>query len=140
MKLQIGVKALIKNNKGSCLFLKRSQPLLDGTGIKWDVPGGRIDPAEDLFTALRREINEETGLRLESEPKLVKAQDIFLRDKDLHVVRLTYVVNLDGEAELSDEHTKFKWVPINDMYKLDMDSYLREVVEDLPEKYNRVFW
>lgn len=62
MKLQVGVKALIKNDKGALLFLRRSTQLVtDSKETSWDIPGGRIDPGEQLLDALRREIQEETG-------------------------------------------------------------------------------
>lgn len=54
MKLQVGVKALIANKRGEFLFLKRAGNLPDGSGIRWDVPGGRIDPSETLTEALGR--------------------------------------------------------------------------------------
>ena len=45
MILQVGVKALIKNDKGQYLFLRRSERMQAETEPHWDIPGGRIDPA-----------------------------------------------------------------------------------------------
>ena len=52
MILQVGVKALIKNDKGQYLFLRRSERMQAETEPHWDIPGGRIDPTERLEQAL----------------------------------------------------------------------------------------
>lgn len=44
----------------SVLLTHQEQP---GRSSFWDVPGGRVDPGEDLFTAAQRELLEETGYR-----------------------------------------------------------------------------
>lgn len=58
MKLQVGVKVLIQNSQGQYLLLQRSQPLPDGSGIKWDIPGGRIEPEESLEDGLKRALTQ----------------------------------------------------------------------------------
>jgi len=89
MKLQVGVKALLKNKEGKYLLLRRSPEKYRELGGTWDIVGGRIDPGSMLIENLKREIKEETSLDLQEEPKLVAAQDI-LRNSNTHVVRLTY--------------------------------------------------
>lgn len=56
MKLQVGVKALIKNTSNQYLFLHRSKTTPGATKTYWDIPGGRIEPEEALDDALKREI------------------------------------------------------------------------------------
>lgn len=131
MKLQVGVKLLIKNTAGQFLFIQRSSPLADGTGIKWDIPGGRINPGEGLIDALKREIREEVGINLTTEPKLLSAQDIFITDANLHIVRLTYAASFDGEAILGDEHQKMQWLTAQEAIAIDTDPYLRAVLNTL---------
>ncbi len=45
---------------GRLLLLRRNNNLVSFPGI-WDSPGGRVKTGEDLTTALRRELMEETG-------------------------------------------------------------------------------
>jgi 8-oxo-dGTP diphosphatase len=129
MKLQVGVKALVQNTRGEYLLLRRDK-IMDGeTESHWDIPGGRIEPDEPLFDALKREIMEETGLNLSAVPELLEAQDIFVPSADLHVVRLTYALEGEGEVIISDEHQEIRWVTPEDTKVLNLDPYLRQVLE-----------
>lgn len=133
MNLQVGVKVLIKNSRGEYLFLRRTKRLItDKEETSWDIPGGRIDGEEPLIDALKREIKEEIGHDLRSTPKLLVAQDIFVPEKELHVVRLTYEVDEDvTDVLLSDEHDDFKWVKQANLQTLNAEPYLAEVLSDL---------
>lgn len=128
--LQVGVKALIQDHQGKYLFLKRVESF-DGLSDQiWDIPGGRVDPHEALEVALAREIKEETGLSLESIQRIIGAQDIFVTQKGLHVVRLTYVVTAVGAVELSPEHSEHAWLVL-DMLPETLDPYIRELLAEL---------
>ena len=132
MNLQVGVKALIKNSLNQYLFLKRSTPLSSDPETSWDIPGGRINPEEALLDALTREIQEEIDHRLTSTPKLIASQDIFVEAQDLHVVRLTYLLNEDiAEVHLSDEHTEYQWVEAKDLSSIPTEPYITEVLRSL---------
>jgi 8-oxo-dGTP pyrophosphatase MutT (NUDIX family) len=131
MKLQVGVKLLIKNDQGLYLLIQRSDPLPDGTGIKWDIPGGRINESERLVDALNRELSEEVGIKLNQPIRLLAAQDIIIPDVDLHVVRLTYSTELTSDIDLGDEHQKFNWTTQEEALELNIDPYLREVLKGL---------
>ncbi len=127
--LQVGVKILLKNSKGEFLVLLRSRIKYGNFGDMWDIPGGRIIPGTDLIENLRREIKEETGLNYTGIPVLVAAQDV-LRHKDKHVVRLTYIGELDGVPVLDDENTEYKWLTLPEMKKMnDLDQYVRELLK-----------
>lgn len=135
MQLQVGVKVLIRNSAGAYLLLTRSSDYeMTGGGDDWDIPGGRIDPNEELLTALRREVAEETGVDLPADfaPELLAAQDIMVPAKDLHVVRLTYRLDADiDEVTISGEHTGYKWFTGLELKKLSLEPYLAAVVRDM---------
>ncbi len=128
MNLQVGVKALIEHN-GEYLFLRRSKDFKAGAQA-WDIPGGRIEASEPLYDALAREVFEETGLRVDSVHTLLAAQDIFVPEKDLRVVRLTYAVNASGEIRLSSEHDEYRWMSARAVLDSpNLDEYVREVLQ-----------
>lgn len=129
MKLQVGVKALIVNSDNKYLLMKRAVVMENDHEPHWDMPGGRINPEESLSDALRREILEETGLTISGKLHLMDAQDIFAPTKDLHVVRLTYAVDGDGNAITSAEHSESAWFFLSEALALNLDPYLRTLLE-----------
>ncbi len=128
MELQVGVKILLKNKESKFLLLQRNPAKYPEVGAKWDIVGGRINPGLPLLENLKREVMEEAGLEIIGEPKLIIAQDILKTDK--HVVRLTYVGEAVGEVKLSEEHSEFRWLSIEEFSKLEpMDKYIKEILD-----------
>lgn len=131
MELQVGVKILLKNKDNKYLILHRSPKYSEVKGM-WDIPGGRIEIGTPLIENLKREILEETKLELPGDPKLFFAQNI-LRIAGRHVVRLTYIGNIEGEPQLDHEHNEFRWLTIDELKKLeDLDIYLKDALERVP--------
>ncbi len=60
----VGIKGLIEDTEGRILVLKSS---LKGhrmpTEAYWDIPGGRIEEGQNVLDVLKREIEEETGVK-----------------------------------------------------------------------------
>jgi len=130
IKLQVGVKALIKNSEAKYLVLKRNPEKYPEMDDVWDIPGGRIDPGMSLFDNLSREIKEETSLILTGEPRIIAAQDI-LRVEGKHVIRLTYLAEAEGQARVDgNEHEEYEWLNLEELEELDgLDSYLKELIK-----------
>lgn len=124
IKLQVGVKILLENREGKYLVLFRTE------GRYWDMPGGRINPGTPLIDNLKREVAEETGLKIKGLPELITVQDLLWPDK--HVVRITYSGFADGEVKLSEEHSEYKWLTMEEISELKpLDKYFKEVLEKL---------
>jgi len=126
-ELQVGVKVLLRNTDGKFLLMRRSPYEERGVG-KWDIAGGRIDAGTPLMDNLIREVVEETGLTMSSQPKLLAAQDIIWPDR--HVVRITYTADVVGEPKLGPEHSEYAWFSYDEMKKLDkMDDYVKKLLD-----------
>lgn len=129
--LQVGVKAFLKNKEGKFLLVKRSLIKYPKVKGAWDIVGGRIEPGTDLISNLRREVKEETGLEIISEPKLISAQDI-IPNSEKHIVRLSYVAETVGELILdTSENTEYRWLTLEEIKnESDLDMYVRAIVEE----------
>src|SRR3989338_2834518 len=130
LQLQVGVKVLLKNPQGKFLLLHRSSVKYPAVKEPWDIVGGRIQPGTSLLENLAREVPEETGLVMTAEPKLTVAQDI-LRIHGKHVVRLTYVGEIEGEPKIDKEESdQYQWFSMDELQELEgLDSYFKEVLE-----------
>jgi len=114
------------------LLLRRSLEKYPDIKGRWDIVGGRIEPGTNLLDNLQREVDEETKLKIVSEPKIVAAQDI-LRKPGYHVVRLTYLGKVEGEIELdASENDAYQWLKLEELKVLDdLDVYLQELLNNL---------
>ena len=130
LKLQVGVKIFLKNKDGKYLLVKRSPEKYKNVKGDWDIVGGRIETGSTLIENLKREIKEETGLELKSEPVLLCAQDIFYGGEK-HVVRLSYKGETDGEPVLdTNENIDYRWLSFDELKNQEnLDFYVKEILD-----------
>jgi ADP-ribose pyrophosphatase YjhB (NUDIX family) len=131
MELQVGVKALLKNSEGKYLLVRRNPKKYPEVGPQWDIIGGRIDSGTPLLDNLKREIKEEVNMELVEKPLLIAAQDI-LRVPNRHVIRLTFIGNIEGQPSIDEDHLEAKWFSAHEIKNLkpeELDPYFRELVE-----------
>ncbi len=99
-------KVVFINEEDQVLMLKRSD-YVDKFAGEWDLPGGHLKQDESLLDGLRREVEEETGLIVES-PKMIEKQ------ANLHFFYAKYP---SRPIKLSHEHTGFKFFHKKDLNK-----------------------
>lgn len=125
-EFKVGVKSLILYHK-KVLLIQRT----DHAGIDegaWEYPGGIVEFGEDLHTALRREIKEETnldvciGVLLFAMTRKVSPQR--------QIVGLTYLSHANSDkVRISEEHKDFLWANKDQLVNLlhkPMLNYLTE--------------
>jgi ADP-ribose pyrophosphatase YjhB (NUDIX family) len=69
---------------------------------KWSLPGGMVDWGEDIPTAVRRELAEETGLELVKIRRLVGVYSAPDRDPRVHSICVLVEAEVKGEMKIRD--------------------------------------
>lgn len=121
----------MKNSEGKFLLVRRNPKKYPEVGPKWDIVGGRIEPGSTLINNLKREIKEEVGLDYAGEPKLVAAQDI-LKVPGRHVVRLTFLGQIEGDPKIDDDHLEARWFGGKEIQAMDeeiLDIFFKELLD-----------
>jgi 8-oxo-dGTP pyrophosphatase MutT (NUDIX family) len=107
-----------------------------GTGL-WEPPGGTVEPGEKIEEALRREVREETGIRVgNDEPELVTVLNYMVEDRQsaVHRFHVLYAVFVDDlpQVRLDDEHDEYAMVRSKaQLDQIKMIDELREFIAEL---------
>ena len=102
------VVAAVVDVRGQVLLLRR--PPDDARAGEWEFPGGKVDPGEDLMTALRREVLEETGLTINSVGEYLGSFD-YVTAVGRHNRQHTWSVAVTADAPVVlTEHDAHSWV------------------------------
>jgi mutator protein MutT len=96
---------------GRVLLIERGRQPLKGF---WSIPGGAVETGETLKEAVRREVQEETGLSVKP-MKLVEVFERITRDGrgqvEYHYVLLDYLCRpLAGNLRAADDCSDAEWV------------------------------
>jgi len=115
------VAAIIENENGEILCALRSPEM--SSPNRWEFPGGKVEPGEDVYTALKREIDEELSCKIET--KEVFSENVHEYEK--YTIQLIAIkVNLIEGTPLPSEHSKVIW-----MARENLES-LKWVPADIP--------
>lgn len=98
----------------------------------WSLPGGIVDWGEDIQTAARRELQEETGLTVVSFGRLVGVYSAPTRDPRFHSVCVVVVAHVTGQFEIQDqaEIVEVKSFPLDVVETLTLDHDHSRHVQD----------
>ena len=123
---QLAVSAAIFRG-GRILLVRRARS--PGNGL-YSLPGGRVEFGESLHTALHREVDEETGLRIEILELAGWREVLPTPEGGGHYVIMSFAARWTGrEPVLNDEHDDFKWLAPDGLGDLQVTGGLLEVIE-----------
>lgn len=109
---------LIDKDYHILLIQRRNNPFKD----LWSLPGGFVNENEDLETAAKRELFEETSVKIEKLEQL-KAFGKPFRDPRSHMVTVAFLgfVLEETIAIAADDAKDVKWIAVNDLPELAFD-------------------
>lgn len=96
---------------------------------KWALPGGFIEMDEILETACKRELLEETGLKVDKMTQF-KTYDAIDRDPRHRTISVVYYTELSEKQQVNggDDAALAGWFPISDLPELAFDH--RQIIQE----------
>lgn len=120
MSLNIVIRVavgIIANTKDEYLVAKRDKHKHQGD--LWEFPGGKLEPDEDVYAALCRELHEELGITVRQAHAL---DDVRYDYEDRHVVLHVWrVTQYEGEPR-GRESQPLQWVSKEHLKTIDMPA------------------
>jgi 8-oxo-dGTP diphosphatase len=127
--VQLVVGAVVED-EGKVLLLKR--PTDDFMGGIFELPSGKVEPGEDLKTALVREVEEETGLIVAVATAYLGSFD-YLSGSGKKSRQFNFVVAVEAtEPVVLQEHDEYRWVPIEE--DLPVTDAVKAVLSEYQEQ------
>lgn len=132
----IGVGAVVFNDAGDILLIKRGKPPQYG---RWMVPGGRLEWGETLEQAAIREVREETGLDIEIEAFVEIIEAITPGESGFHYVIMDYAARaVSGTLMAGSDALDAVWVKVADLETFDLTADLASVIDKARRQTNRI--
>ncbi|MDO8427748.1 MAG: NUDIX domain-containing protein [Candidatus Diapherotrites archaeon] len=125
--IKVGVGALIQNEKKEILFLHRTNQVKNEPN-QWGLPGGEVEFGETLEQALKREVMEEIGVKIEVE-RLLKVVDHFPPEN---------VLSSNSEGNTFDQPEPWLQHWVNPIFKTKIVQGIPKIME--PNKFSEMKW
>lgn len=123
---QLAVSAAIFRD-GKVLLVRRARSPAEG---HYSLPGGRVEFGETLHTALHREVDEETALKIEIAGLAGWREVVPGTSGGGHYVIMSFAARWSsGEPVLNDEHDDFRWLAPESLDDLKVTDGLPEIIE-----------
>jgi phosphoglycolate phosphatase-like HAD superfamily hydrolase/ADP-ribose pyrophosphatase YjhB (NUDIX family) len=124
----VTVGGLIFNDAGQVLLVRTHK-----WSNLWGIPGGKVRYGEPCADALRRELKEETNLKVTTVTFVLVQDCIHSKEfyRDAHFVLLNYTCRAPGRprVRLNDEAREFRWVSLAEALALPLNQPTRILVE-----------
>ena len=99
--------------------------------LKWEFPGGKIEPGEDGPEALQRELDEELGIRAHIGTKVAQLQHHYVNGNS---VELHFFLVEKYEGEMQNRiFREIRWVHRRELPTLDFLDADRKLVQQLAD-------
>ncbi len=123
---RISIKGIVIDEQGRILLSREDND-------KWEMLGGGLDHNEEPKACLRREISEETGLKVMSISDTPKYFVTCPREgKDTYIANVIYEITLENlDFVPSDECQELRFFSIDDMKTVNLFENVQKLLEIL---------
>lgn len=104
-------------------------------GLKWEFPGGKVEPDEQAEAGLRRELQEELGISAEV-GEIYHQQHYIYPDSGSFDVVYYRIPSFNGEM-VNLVFETYRWVPVAELERYDILEGNRDVVSKLKSEYGQ---
>jgi len=121
-RLFVATKAFIIF-RGKVLILRESTKYQDGANWgRYDVPGGRIKPGQKFDQSLKREVKEETNLKIKIlKPFFVSEWRPKVKGENWQIIGVFFICQaMTDKVKLSKDHNHFLWIKPKDYKKYNL--------------------
>ena len=110
------------------LCVQRGEGKYDYISLKYEFPGGKIEPGESLNQALEREIKEELQYDIYVREFFLTVEDQY---PDFQLKMHSYLCSAVDTNFTLTEHINYQWLKINQLDELDWAAADIPIVEKL---------
>ena len=122
---QVVAALILRDNKILICQRTKDQPM----ALKWEFPGGKIEPGEEPVAALRRKLEEELGIAATIGEEVATVQHHY---KKGGAVELHFYHVREYEGELENRiFEQIRWVHPGDLTRFDFLDADRDIIRRL---------
>jgi uncharacterized protein len=123
---ELNVYAVLRDSRGRILVMKRREPKV------WEFPGGGVEWGESPEKAVRREVLEETGLKIKKIRLLCTSSKVYKKGKiTKHSVYIVFEGRGDGKVKFGVEHSIAMWADLKKIKRLKLGLNVEPIIEFL---------
>ena len=122
-----GARAIVIDEQDHVLFIGR--PASEARPAHWILPGGGIDPGETMLEAARRELFEETGLRVHPADLIgpvarqlfqaARGDGVFTQENHFFFTRAERFEPRVSGGDAYEQDLEFNWIAVDDFTATD---------------------
>lgn len=137
--IKIAVDAIVFGYQQNKLFVLLIQQKFGTNSNSWALPGGLVLENEPLIDAVKRELLEETNVKINYLEQLYTFGDDINRDSRNRVISVAYFALVDSskfDIKADTDAEKVKWTPTNEIPTLafDHNAIVNKAIERLKSK------
>lgn len=125
---EVHVAAAVIISKEKILCVQRNENKLEYISKKWEFPGGKVEPGEELNATIKREILEELKLYISVREFLIQVNHEY---PDFKLKMDTFICVIESGVPVLTEHLDYKWLNKTELLQLDWAAADVPIVEKL---------